>query len=342
MYIKNAKLNNFTVFQEVSFNFSTGINIFIGENGSGKTHIMKVLYSACKATESKTSFSNKLVKTMLPDDFKISRLVTRKRGNNTADISVEASSDDEKSKKKLQISFNNKTKKWDAEVKGEEAWEKSFNDTSSIFIPAKEILSHSYKLAAAVDKNNVVFDDTYIDIINSSQIDISVGRNSASKDAMLKRIEQITDGKVVYDERRDEFYLKKGNSKQEFNLVAEGIRKMAMLWQLVKNGTLEKGSVLFWDEPETNINPSYISVIAELLLELSRHSVQIFISTHDYMLAKYFEVRKKNYDKLLFHSLNKENGVVEYEQGERFDQLKHNSIISSFNALLDEIYDCEV
>lgn len=56
--------------------------------------------------------------------------------------------------------------------------------------------------------------------------------------------------RLVYDEKKDEFYLKSGNSKQEFNLVAEGIRKMALLWQLVKNGTLEKGSVLFWDEPE--------------------------------------------------------------------------------------------
>lgn len=341
MYIKHAKLDNFTVFQSVDFNFSNGINIFIGENGSGKTHIMKVLYSACRAAEPKTSFSNKLVKTMLPDDFKISRLITRKQGNNAAKVSITASSDDNTLEKNLQISFNIKTKKWDAEVKGEEAWEKSFQDTSSIFIPAKEILSHSYKLVAAVDKNNVMFDDTYIDIINSSQIDISVGRNNAAKDAMLKRIEKITDGKVLYDERRDEFYLKKGNSKQEFNLVAEGIRKMAMLWQLVKNGTLEKGSVLFWDEPETNINPSYISIIAELLLELSRHSVQIFISTHDYMLAKYFEVRKKADDKILFHSLNKEQDIVEYECGETFAKLKHNSIIHSFNSLLDEIYDLE-
>ncbi len=341
MYIKHAKIDNFTVFQNVDFDFSKGINIFIGENGSGKTHIMKVLYSACRATESKTSFSNKLVKTMLPDDFKISRLITRKQGSNTSIISITASSDDNTLEKSLQISFSHKTKKWDAEVKGEELWEKSFVDTSSIFIPAKEILSHSYKLAAAVDKNNVMFDDTYVDIINSSQIDISVGRNNMTKDAMLKRIEKITNGKVVYDEKRDEFYLKKGHSKQEFNLVAEGIRKMAMLWQLVKNGTLEKGSVLFWDEPETNINPSYIPIIVELLLELSRHNVQIFISTHDYMLAKYFEIRKMPEEKILFHSLNKENDTVEYECGEKFAQLKHNLIINSFNALLDEIYDLE-
>lgn len=54
----------------------------------------------------------------------------------------------------------------------------------------------------------------------------------------------------------------------EFNLVAEGLRKIALLWQLIKNGTLEKESVLFWDEPEANINPEYIPVLAELLIML--------------------------------------------------------------------------
>ena len=149
---------------------------------------------------------------------------------------------------------------------------------------------------------------------------------------------------AVYDEKKDEFYLKSGNSKQEFNLVAEGIRKMALLWQLVKNGTLEKGSVLFWDEPEANINPLYISIIVDMLLELQRKEVQIFIATHDYMLASYFEVRKKERDDILYHSLshNKENMLLEYEKSDRFSNLKNNRIIDAFNNLLNEIYNMEV
>lgn len=102
---------------------------------------------------------------------------------------------------------------------------------------------------------------------------------------MLRAIEAIIDGKVIYDAKKDTFYLKKGNSKQEFNLVSEGIRKMALIWQLVKNGMLDKGSVLFWDEPESNMNPSYIPVIVDLLLALSRNDVQIFVATHDIFLV---------------------------------------------------------
>lgn len=344
MKIKRIKFQNYTVFEDQQMEFSPGINVIIGENGTGKTHLMKALYSACQSADKKTSFSHKLVMTMLPDDYKISRLITRKTGNRTAVIRIAAKESEIDRDRILSASFHGKTKKWDAEVTGEDGWENSFAGMSSIFIPAKEILSHSYNLNAATEKNNVRFDDTYLDIINAAKINISAGRNSASKEAMLKIIEKMTQGTVVYDEKKDEFYLKSGNSKQEFNLVAEGIRKMALLWQLVKNGTLEKGSVLFWDEPEANVNPLYISIIVDLLLELQRKDVQIFISTHDYMLASYFEVKKTAEDHLLYHSLSHsgKKAVLEYEKSERFSELKNNKIIEAFNKLLDEIYNMEV
>lgn len=339
MNIIQIKLENFTVFKDTEIHFDEGINIFIGENGTGKTHILKLLYSACQASNPKVSFSNKIVRTMLPDDFKISRLITRNRGNHNARVRISAKIDKNASTKNLTTEFNNKTKKWEAVVKGEVTWEKEFSEISSIFIPAKEILSNSFNLTAAVEKDNVRFDDTYIDIINSAKVDISVGRNSAERENRLKAIEKIIDGTVFYDNKKDEFYLKKGNSKQEFNLVAEGIRKMALLWQLVKNGTLEKGSVLFWDEPESNINPAYLSIIVELLCELQRSGVQIFISTHDYMLAKYFETRKKEDSSLTFHSFKRDGDIVEYSSAKKFGELKNNLIIESFDKLLDEIYD---
>lgn len=339
MKIKKLKLKNYTVFEEATFEFDDGINILIGENGTGKTHIIKLLYSACQAANAKVSFPHKIVRTMLPDDYKILRLVTRKPGNHSSSVSVTALSSRSNTNKVITAEFSNKTKKWDADVTGEEGWEKEFKNISSIFIPAKEILSNSFNLIAAVEKNNVKFDDTYVDIINSAKIDISAGRNSQEREKRLAKIEAIIDGKVVYDSLKDEFYLKKGSSKQEFNLVAEGIRKMALLWQLVKNGTLEKGSVLFWDEPEANINPKYISIIVELLLELQRDGVQIFISTHDYMLAKYFEIRKNKNNSVLFHSLNQsENGIV-MSSGYKFGELENNIIIDSFETLLKEIYN---
>ena len=134
------------------------------------------------------------------------------------------------------------------------------------------------------------------------------------------------------------FYLKPGTqAKLEFNLVAEGLRKIALLWQLIKNGTLEKGSVLFWDEPEANINPKYIPVLAELLIMLETEGVQIFVSTHDYFLSKYIEVKRRQDSKLQYISLYKnENNKVLCEIAPEFELLEHNAIMDTFRQLYRE------
>lgn len=40
MALKKIYLENFTVFDKMEIEFCEGINVFIGENGTGKTHIM--------------------------------------------------------------------------------------------------------------------------------------------------------------------------------------------------------------------------------------------------------------------------------------------------------------
>src|ERR1044071_7566531 len=48
-YHQRLRLRDFTVFQDTEFEVSPGINVLVGENGTGKTHLMKVLY-ACQLT----------------------------------------------------------------------------------------------------------------------------------------------------------------------------------------------------------------------------------------------------------------------------------------------------
>ena len=44
MYVENVHISNFTVFKDCYTDFSKGVNIFIGENGTGKTHLLKAIY----------------------------------------------------------------------------------------------------------------------------------------------------------------------------------------------------------------------------------------------------------------------------------------------------------
>jgi predicted ATPase len=57
---------------------------------------------------------------------------------------------------------------------------------------------------------------------------------------------------------------------------------------LVACGQLESGTALFWDEPENSLNPELVPALVEILLELSRNVVQIFIASHNKLLANYF------------------------------------------------------
>lgn len=336
MYLKEITMEDFTVFHRLTIKFSRGVNIFLGENGMGKTHVMKALYSACQAVKPDVSFSHKLVCVFRPDDYGIHRLVRRMNHGGRARVRVESD------QRAIQASFTNRTPKWNADVFYEDAWEKQTGNTESTFIPAKEILSNAYNLSDAVRKGNVEFDDTYVDIIAAARIDISRGPGTAEQKKYLKSLQKITQGRVAMADER--FYLKPGNQARiEFNLVAEGVRKIALLWQLVKNGTLEKGAVLFWDEPEANINPKYLSVLVELLLELQRNGVQIFISTHDYILAKYFELRTLLRDEVVYHSLYREEVSKDIcvETEKKFSTLKHNAIMTAFSQLMDDVYHTE-
>lgn len=331
MPLTRIKIENFTVFEDITIPFSKGLNILVGENGMGKTHVMKLAYAACQSRKHDVSFSQKTTMLFRPDQSGIGRLVNRnKNGENTARVLVESDI------AQIGMSFSTKTKKWDAEVKSEEKWEKQMSGTTSVFIPAKEILSNAWNLDAAVKMGNVEFDDTYLDIIAAAKIDISTDVDSVARKKYLKILQKISNGKVTVQD--DRFYLKPGaQAKLEFNLVAEGIRKIALLWQLIKNGTLEKGSVLFWDEPEANINPKYIPVLAELLIMLEKEGVQIFVSTHDYFLSKYIEVKREKDSDVQYISLYKdEKNQVQCEIAKEFELLEHNTIMDTFRQLYRE------
>lgn len=102
-------------------------------------------------------------------------------------------------------------------------------------------------------------------------------------------------------------------------------------------------SILFWDEPESNINPKLIPKLVEILLELSRNGVQILIATHDYVFAKYVEVLSGNEDNVLFHNLVKIENNVEVETQNKFSLLSNNSIrdenVNLYEAEIDKVMD---
>ncbi|MEI7590999.1 MAG: AAA family ATPase, partial [Deltaproteobacteria bacterium] len=58
--LDKIRFDKFTAFEKLEIKFSTGINIFVGENGTGKTHILKAAYAACDIAKSKGGFAEKI------------------------------------------------------------------------------------------------------------------------------------------------------------------------------------------------------------------------------------------------------------------------------------------
>lgn len=208
---------------------------------------------------------------------------------------------------------------------------------NNIFIPATEILSHSKGFLALNNKYDMPFDKTYVDIITNAELPESKNISEINK-KILKILSKVIDGEVVYE--NDNFYVvKTDGSKIDFSIEAEGIRKFALLWKLIRNGLIDKETILFWDGPEANINPELMPILVDILIELQRSNVQIFLATHSYNFAKYFEIKRNSNDKVLFHSLYKTDQGVKCQSEENFGDLKNNSIIEADAKLLDEVIE---
>lgn len=281
MKIQGADIHRFTVLKQATMEFSPAMNVFIGRNGAGKSHLMKLLYAIIKSLPPKEShdrertfqrdLAKKLAGVFKPDDQAINRLVTRTTGRSKATVSVTTDCG--------QVA-------WRLTTLGNlhvDAVEASMSSSPTVFLPSRETLAMYEGFIQAYENRELSFDETYKDVCTLLSGSPLLGPRLALARALAEPLEKILGGSVRLAGNR--FYLASAEGNLEAHLVAEGHRKIASLIHLVLNGSLLKNSVLFWDEPEANLNPRLITVVATTLRKLAEFGVQIFVSTHDYLLA---------------------------------------------------------
>ena len=327
MAIKSMKVLNIMAFhqKELDLQFGDGINILIGENGMGKTTLLKMIYA-----ELQYSIENQTSGKELIHFF----------SNNLRDFSQMKYPGKEKDTCYYEISdgqhfFKDYLTKKNGIVS--EGW-KGLN-IQSVFIPTTEMLSHSKGFLAMNQKYNMPFDETQIDIIVNASLP-ETKKVSQSCEIILKEISDVINGKVVQED--DTFYIVKNDGRKiDFSLEAEGMRKLGLLWKLIRNGLLEKNSVLLWDEPEANLNPELYPLVANILLALQKNGVQIFLATHSYNFAKYLEIRRTEKEQVLIHNLyrNDLGKEIMSVSAYKMEDLEPNHIMMADNQLLDEVYN---
>lgn len=359
--IKHLSLRNFTVFKEAELEFSPGLNVIIGENGTGKTHLLKLGYVFTNASNDMALagvisdqkiehyFSKRLSSIFKPD--KVGNLTTSgSDGKSRVSASVFGSiysslfRTPEQSEKPVmsdetvwQFTFSNRSidnvvAQLQDRLIGKE------NYSKGVYLPSKEMISFFEGFLPAYENREFQFDETYRDLalhLSATKLKkppafIKQGLEGLSADAGGEL--QLKGGK---------FYLVSGRSKsREINLVAEGIRKIAILLHLLENGSLEISDTLFWDEPESNLNPKLIKDVAAAIFFLCQNGIQVIIATHSYFLIKEFDLLSRsenNVTPVTYFGLSKSDGEVTIEQGNKFQEL------SSIVALDEELaqYDRE-
>lgn len=332
--LEKIKFEKFTAFEKLEVKFSPGINIFVGENGTGKTHILKAAYSACEITKSKSGFAEKINNVFYPSGKKIGRLVKRSAVSSKGAIEVIRKIDDEK-KVTLRLSLSSHTTKPEkAKVSGSpKAWVE--HPIESVYIPVKDMMANAPGFRSLYDEREIHFEEIYIDIIRKAFLPMLKGPTDKPRKQLLDNLQKAMDGKVIA--KKEEFFLRSKHGELEFTLLAEGFRKMGLLWILIQNGTLLNGSILFWDEPETNLNPKLMRAVVGILIELQRMGVQLLLTTHDYVILKEFDLQSKESDKIRFHSLyrNDETSEIEISTTDNYLNIAPNAIDDTFGSIID-------
>lgn len=329
--ITRIQLENFTSFAKLDVEFSPGVNVFIGANGTGKTHLLKVLYAACAVTtgeDKSKGFAQKIRNVFNPYEGRIGRLARRVSGSVTTRITVHRQGG-----AKLSAKFSNHSNRpEDVVVTGAIGWVKEALE--SAYIPVKEMLAHAPGFLATASRREIAFEEVYVDIIKHALLPKLLGPTDVGRKRLLMALEQVIEGKVIA--KQEHFFLKNRQGDLEFTLLAEGIRKLALIWLLIQNGTLLAGSVLFWDEPEANLNPTLMGRVVEVILELQRMGIQVFLSTHNYVLLKEFDLRHTPQDKLRYVSLfRSDKDAVSAHTTDDYISIEPNAIASTFDSLYD-------
>ena len=118
-----------------------------------------------------------------------------------------------------------------------------------------------------------------------------------------------------------------------------------MLARLIATGSLLDKGYLFWDEPETNLNPKLIKLIARVILHLCAQGIQVFIATHSLFLLRELELLSSQSEfrtiEERYFSLKKTDAGVLVEQGDSIEKLETLVLLDEELAQSDRYMEAE-
>ena len=327
--LKELDLENFTTFKHAKIHFASGLNVVVGQNGSGKTHLLKLAYSAIYASarghrdqdaanptksQLQTNLAEKLCNVFRPDE--LGRLVRRGRGRQRCQVACRFAP----GQQALRFSFSTASQSEVVVSKTPSAW----IDKLPVYLPTRELLTIYPGFVSLYETTHLPFEETWRDTCILLGAPLARGPREKRIKELLEPLEKAMGGKIELD-KAGRFYLNNADGSMEMHLVAEGIRKLATIARLIATGSLGDKGYLFWDEPESNLNPRVVKIVARTILHLCQTNIQVFLASHSLFLIRELDIllRSDAFKDVncQFIGLNPGADGVEVQQGPSVDDI---------------------
>lgn len=300
MAITSLTTREFTVFNEFNVTFGSGINIIIGSNGTGKTHLLKMIYASQFAKKNTKELSRILKCFGVKSGF-----------HNVAAKMYSGEKVNDKNQSTISVTVSESFDKQEFFPRG---WEVNVDEQGEyrpIFISDRELLNHAQMEnpdISAYFETDQIFYDTFT-LLTSPKLDDA--KIEIEMLTILRKITWLLDGKVIFKKGR--FFIEKTNGKIiSFDMEADAVKKVALLYRLIEVGAINKGSTILWDGIDNHLDKGTINAVCEILIALSNLGVQVIITTVHNEILGHFEgvvVQQPYYIKLY-----KENSTVKCNQ----------------------------
>jgi len=298
--LKRVYLKNFCAFSEADFKFSNNINVFVGDNGTCKSSILKLAYAAGSASFSADKFvmgkgnaheyfSSKL-KSSLTWTFK-AKEISHLANFNAEDYGVA----------NVFVEFEDESQ--NIEV--------SFNNMSSSSFALK-------KTPYALVENKPIWIDFSTSLLNMPDSTCSESRVSDKKKISEICENIISDlrfvvGKTIDIDHFGRCCLVETAEPLNANCFSESIIIMLVLLRLIKTGTVFGSGQLFLDSPDANFGPRLTKTLAKTICALSESGVQVFLATQKKSMLEEIQsasIEKDMNCKFFLHQIS-ESGSLE-------------------------------
>jgi energy-coupling factor transporter ATP-binding protein EcfA2 len=329
--LESLHIENLTVFPNADLVFGKNLNVVIGENGAGKSHVLNAAYAAIAVSAARpkdvgtglptksqlqTALADKLQAVFRP--HRLGRLVRRKLGRGTCRLSYKFDT------QKLDLAFTFST------VARTEVTVQTVPTARAeklpVFLPTRELLSIYPGFVSLYETTQLQFPETWRDTCILLGAPLAKGPREHRIKGLLVPIEEAMGGSVELD-KAGRFYLNLASGSMEMHLVAEGLRKLATVARLIATGSLLDKGYLFWDEPEANLNPKVIKTVSRTILQIAATGIQVFIATHSLFLLRELHILQQREFKKLdsrcfgLHLLS--DGTVNVQQGKTMEDVGH-------------------